>query len=131
MLTYSNFSNANNYLRATQQNSLQFQATQEPGKTGNANAYNWLTQSSMDTLQSSLFSGSFSETQSALLFSSSNLKNSKAKSSLFNEGTTQVNDSDRDIYRLRRRFVKDQNPSVQNRFYARKQVKKKTLEFFK
>ena len=27
-----------------------------------------------------------------------------------------------DIYRLRRRFFKDQNPTTQSRFFARKQV---------
>lgn len=118
----------NNNLRATQQGSmLQFQATQDINSTSKQpDAYNWLTQSSMDTLQSSLFSGTMTETQSALLFSSNrkSLPNASSNRSTRDVPTSNMpsNDIDRDIYRLRRRFVKDLSTTAQSRFFARKQV---------
>lgn len=141
--------NSNNYLRATQQGSMmQFQATQDvasglAGSKQAPGAYNWLTQSSMDTLQSSLFSGTLAETQSALLFSNSGRKAtnhaananrsskdaSSSTSSSANGGHSQSSgDIDRDVYRLRRRFVKDLSTTAQSRFFARKQVG--ILDFF-
>jgi DNA-dependent protein kinase catalytic subunit len=104
----------NMYLRATVQQSLQFQPTQEQA---GRSAYNWLTQSSVDTLQASI-SSSLSDTQSALLFSSSkrqfrSANNQADSSSLLN--------SDQDILKLRKRFMKDKTVA-QNRFFARKQV---------
>lgn len=115
---------------------MQFQATQDvaSGLAGNKQApgaYNWLTQSSMDTFQSSLFSGTLAETQSALLFSNSGRNHPNANrsskdpssSSSADGGSSQSSgDIDRDIYRLRRRFVKDLSTTAQSRFFARKQV---------
>lgn len=122
-----------NYLRATQQNSmLQFQATQMDVSSGDktvakavaaTKAYNWLTQSSMDTLQSSLFSGTLSETQSALLFSApSSTRRTTGAATDDSKSSSSGDDTDRDIYRLRRRFVKDVSATAQSRFFARKQV---------
>jgi DNA-dependent protein kinase catalytic subunit len=114
-LALTQSANAGNmYLRATVQQSLQFQPTQEQA---GRSAYNWLTQSSVDTLQASL-SSSLSETQSALLFSSNNRrfganKNQTDPSGLLN--------SDQDILKLRKRFMRDKTVA-QNRFFARKQV---------
>ena len=105
----------NMYLFATVQQSLQFQPTQEMGKL----AYNWLTQSSVDTLQASLSSASMSETQSALLFSTGqNKQTAPHQSGSLNDG---VKNSDQDILKLRKRFMRDKSVT-QNRFFARKQV---------
>lgn len=118
-------------MRATQQNSLaQFQPTQDALAMSNArnkpvvtNAYNWLTQSSMDTLQASLISGfSLGETQSSLLFSAAPSSASRKSSSIANPNEAQDTDPDRDIYRLKKRFLKDISPNVQSRFFSRKNV---------
>jgi len=114
-----NSSQVNNNLRATQQQSLQFQPTQEIGKNLIKMPYNWITQSSVDTLQSSLTNYSYGESQSSLLFSHNK------KPSILNQGnssdTNSSNDA-KDILRLRRRFAKDKT-TEQSRFFARKQVK--------
>lgn len=107
--------NIPNNLRATQQ-SLQFQPTQDISKS---RAYNWLTQSSIDTFQSSLTQSGFNETQSALLFQSSK-----------KPAQNQTSDSEQDILRLRRRFVRDKT-QVQSRFFARRQIEKSKEEELK
>ncbi len=96
----------NNFLRATQTQSLQFQATQDIKIP-----YNWLNQTYMDTFKiGSSYGSLFSESQSALLFS-------------VNRKTVLSNENDQEILRLRRKFVKDNTTSdQQNRFFARKQV---------
>ncbi len=95
---YNDISSANNYaLRATQQQSLQFQATPDilgPIKT----AYNWLTQSNVDTLKESLMSASLSDTQLTLLF------NNVKKTIYLQTGESSYNSADQNIIRLRRRF---------------------------
>lgn len=105
-------------LRATQQ-SLQFQPTQEIGKS----AYNWLTQSNVDTMQASLISSSLSETQSALLFTHGRKLTNKDQSG---SGGLMMN-SDDEILKLRKRFIKDKS-AAQSRFFARKQIEKKSRE---
>ena len=95
-------------LRATQNQSLQFQATQDLKLP-----YNWLTQSNCYTLKDSLQTGSLSDTQSTLLFKQ------RVKTVAINEQM--------DIARLRRRFLKDNNLET-NKFFARKQIEKKTKE---
>ena len=105
-----------NNLRATQQQSLQFQPTQE--NMGNHKTpYNWLTQSNVDTFKESLSMGTLGDTQSTLLFSTNK------RSVKTNTSTSGVEDasSDQDILRLRRRFLKDKT-TVQTKFHARKQV---------
>lgn len=118
---YNDISLANNYaLRATQQQSLQFQATQDilgPIKT----AYNWLTQSNVDTLKESLMSASLSDTQSTLLF------NNVKKTIYLQTGESNNNSADQNIIRLRRRFLKDNNQET-NKFFARKQIERKNKE---
>ncbi len=120
---YNDISSANNYaLRATQQQSLQFQATQDilgPIKT----AYNWLTQSNVDMLKESLMSASLSDTQSTLLFNN-------VKKSIYlqtGESNNTNNSADQNITRLRRRFLKDNNQET-NKFFARKQIERKNKE---
>ena len=116
----SSVASQGNNLRATQQQSLQFQATQEIGKHTSKTPYNWLTQSSVDTLQSSLTSYSYGESQSSMLFSHGKkpLNRLAINASDAANGAT---DSNQDILRLRRRFAKDKN-TEQSRFFARKQV---------
>lgn len=119
--TSSSFS-ANN-LRATQQQTLQFQATQDISGSSQTNKkmpYNWLTQSNVDTLNDSMSFGTFSETQSTLLFNTS-----KKKVQNFGNAPETIGSGDQDILRLRRRFLKDKTTD-QTRFYARKQV---TIQF--
>ncbi len=112
LASQSQSNNANFYLRATQQQSLQFQPTQ---------AYNWLTQQSIDTLQSSLmYSGSLGETQSALLFNIGP-KTNKLGNYKIDHSSDLMSNSDREILKLRKRFIKDKTVT-QNRFFARKQV---------
>jgi DNA-dependent protein kinase catalytic subunit len=111
-------------LRATQQQSLQFQPTQEAGSGGAKTTYNWLTQSSVDTFQASFANYSFSESQSALLFNTGK-KSAKNVDSL--TSNSNANESDQDILRLRRRFAKDKTVA-QHRFFARKQIDKKNKE---
>ncbi len=106
----------NNYLRATQVQSLQFQPTQEINSKSLIKPFNWLTQSSLDSFQPSLYGASFTESQSALLFSI----NRKVDSQNI---VSNPRDSDQDILRLRRKFVRDQSNEQQSRFFARKQVK--------
>ena len=108
-----------NNLRATQQQSLQFQPTQEVGKSAIKMPYNWITQSSVDTLQSTLTSYSYGESQSSLLFSQ-NRRILNAKSVNSSDDNNSSNDV-QDILRLRRRFAKDKT-TEQSRFFARKQV---------
>jgi DNA-dependent protein kinase catalytic subunit len=118
--------NSNNWpaLRATQQQqSLQFQPTQEQSKL---KAYNWLTQSSIDTFQASLMLGTLGDsTQSALLFNQS-----KSRPIYKTNGTAAVGQKqpqalaelDEDVLRLRRRFRKDRSVAEMSRFFARKNV---------
>ena len=89
-------------LRATQQQSLQFQPTQET-----KGPYNWLTQSSLDTYQVNLMNSSLSESQTSLLFNTNKAVN--------------VEDSDKDIFRLRRRFLRE-DKVASTKYYAMKQV---------
>jgi len=116
------FNPANN-LRATQQQTLQFQATQEMS----GGAYNWLTQTTLkDTLKDSLgFGGTLSETQSTLLFSvNKGLGVAKAGGG----SETGGHDKDQDILRLRRRFLKDTSAKSTSRFFARKQIERQSKE---
>ncbi len=116
------FNPANN-LRATQQQTLQFQATQEMS----GGAYNWLTQTTLkDTLKDSLgFGGTLSETQSTLLFSvNKGLGAAKAGGGSEAGG----HDKDQDILRLRRRFLKDTSAKSTSRFFARKQIERQSKE---
>ena len=105
----------NNYLRATQAQSLQFQPTQEVTSKSMSRPFNWLTQSSLESFQPSLYGASFTESQSALLFSVNRKVDNQTK-------FTNQNDSEQDILRLRRKFVRDQSNEQQSRFFARKQV---------
>jgi DNA-dependent protein kinase catalytic subunit len=107
--------NFNAVLRATQQQTLQFQPTQEV--TTSKAVYNWLTQSSIDTLQTSL-TGSFSESQSALMF---NVYKKNATNKSATTTTKMTSENEQEVLRLRRRFLKDKSDS-HNRFFARKQV---------
>ena len=112
----SSFS-ANN-LRATQQQSLKFQATQDITRSSDINkkkTYNWLTQSNVDTLNESMSFGTFAETQSTLLFNTSK----KMVQSL--DHVSAIDGSEQDILRLRKRFYKDK-ATDKSSFYARKQV---------
>jgi DNA-dependent protein kinase catalytic subunit len=112
-------------LRATQIQSLQFQPTQEvSSSTSGSNhgkaiksPYNWLTQSSIDTLQSSLAlaSHSFGETQSSMLFSHRKFQPNSDKSDSSNSSSSSSN---QDILRLRRRFIKDKGQTEQSRFFC-------------
>lgn len=113
-----------NYLRATQQQSLQFQPTQQadPAAAGRSGVYDWLTQSSMDTFQASLMSASISDTQSALLFNMNRKPAVKGSSLGKTDNSSSNHESDLDIYRLRRRFVRD-NKVAQSKYFARKQVR--------
>ena len=121
---YQHKNNASgNHLRATQQQSLQFQPTQELGKHSIKTPYNWLTQSSIDTLQSSLTNYTYGESQSSLLFSHGKKMSNKVLSTEDGNSTTEAN---QDILRLRRRFAKDK-PTEQSRFFARKQVNSKNF----
>lgn len=115
-----NSNQVNNNLRATQQQSLQFQPTQEIGKGAIKMPYNWITQSSVDTLQSSLTNYSYGESQSSLLFSH-NKKQANINQGMYTDSNVSSNDI-KDILRLRRRFTKDKT-TEQSRFFARKQVK--------
>lgn len=103
-----------NNLRATQQQSLQFQPTQDLGNSNNKRmAYNWLTQSSVNT-QSSFSMPTFTESQSSLLFSTSRaLGKSSSKS----------NESETDILRLRRRFFKS-TTEMQSKFLEKNKYEK-------
>lgn len=129
-------------LRATQQSSLQFQATQDiQGHSGGTGVvtYDWLTQSSVDTFKESQCV--FSDAQSTMLFSMKGKRTQQSKH--YNQGsqfgtssaaggvssTGQVAavalgslmSAEQDIMRLRRRFLKDKSTN-QVKFYARKQV---------
>jgi DNA-dependent protein kinase catalytic subunit len=107
--------NRQNLLRATQQSSLlQFQPTQDAFTSKKA-PYNWLTQSSLDTFQMNLLGSSLNESQSMLLFNTN--KRNDTKSGTSSNSTDQT---DQDIFRLRRRFLKDKEAEI--RFFARKQV---------
>lgn len=129
-------------LRATQQSSLQFQATQDmlaPGGIGVV-TYDWLTQSSVDTFKES--QGVFSEAQSTMLFNAQGKRMQQSKhynqnSQIGARGAVggvsstgqaaaaaaqgSLMSAEQDIMRLRRRFLKDKSTN-QVKFYARKQV---------
>jgi DNA-dependent protein kinase catalytic subunit len=100
-------------LRATQQQSFQFQPTQDA-----RGPYNWLTQSSLDTYQMNLISSSLTESQTTLLF------NTGKKQQVASSTTTtdkSKDDSDRDIFRLRRRFLRE-DKVAETKYHARRQV---------
>ena len=99
-------------LRATQQQSLQFQPTQEA-----KGPYNWLTQSSLDTYQVNLMASSLSESQTTLLFNT----NKKQAIDSGSKGE-QLDNTNRDIFRLRRRFLRE-DKIAETKYHARKQVK--------
>jgi DNA-dependent protein kinase catalytic subunit len=114
---FSSLADNQNLLRATQQSSLQFQPTQDVFPSKKA-PYNWLTQSSLDTFQMNLLDSSLNDSQSMLLF---NTKTDKVNpSQIANKATNQT---DQDIFRLRRRFLKDKE--AETKFFARKQVLQK------
>ena len=94
-----------NQLRATQMQSLQFQPTQDA-----KGPYNWLTQSSLDTFQVNQMVSSSSESQTTLLFNTNK--------------TSKIDDSDKEIFRLRRRFLRE-DKTASTKYHARRQVNEK------
>ncbi len=117
--------NPENNLRSTQQQTLQFQATQEIG----SGAYNWLTQSNVDTLKDNLgFGGTLSENQSTLLFSVNKKGLGGSKIGVAGGSELVGWEKDQDILRLRRRFLKDTTANSSSRFYARKQIERQNKE---
>ena len=114
----------NNYLRATQVQSLQFQPTQEISRP-----FNWLTQSSFDSFQPSIYGASISESQSTLLFNTNRRAIKPAVGASDSHSNKSLDDeTNEEILRLRRRFQKEQSSDQQNRFFARKQIEKKSQE---
>jgi DNA-dependent protein kinase catalytic subunit len=113
--TFSSNASFSYNLRATQQQSLQFQPTQDTG--AHKTPYNWLTQSNVDTFNETLTMSTLGETQSTLLFNT----NKKLFKSVSGNGSAEAS-SDQDILKLRRRFLKDKTTN-QIKFHARKQVK--------
>lgn len=100
-------------LRATQQQSLQFQPTQQVESA--KGPYDWLTQSSLDTYQSNLINLKLTESQSALLFNINKRQDLTTTAG-------KIDDADRDIYRLRRRFLREDKSQSRQWIFAQKNV---------